>query len=260
MPHITPEKSSRATKDCPMCGEEILEVAVVCKHCGSDLRLAGAQHAAAASPPYWEAPPPGFAVIQAIRDSMSLTGSRFGILLGAQLLMLLVLIGLYYTTNSLYWQAPGLWLLLRLVVVWAPVFMEAGLEHIRLKVVDGQPASVGDLFSQSNKFFRFLFTSLSVAIIVGLGSLVLVIPGIIALLSLSFAPLAVIDRDLGAGDALRYSAQITRGVRLKLLGYFVLIDLINLAGALLFGLGLLFTVPFAGIAWAYAYRRLSAQR
>lgn len=32
----------RPTKDCPFCGEVILEKAVKCKHCGSDLTIAAA--------------------------------------------------------------------------------------------------------------------------------------------------------------------------------------------------------------------------
>ncbi|CAB4652593.1 unannotated protein [freshwater metagenome] len=43
------------------------------------------------------------------------------------------------------------------------------------------------------------------------------------------------------------------------LGLIVLLMLINIAGAMLCGIGLLFTYPMSSVAVAYAYRTLNGQ-
>jgi len=72
-----------------------------------------------------------------------------------------------------------------------------------------------------------------------------------------FTSFIVIDRALGPIDAMKESKRITSGYRWRLLGFVLLLALINLAGVIALVVGLLVTVPVTSIAFANAYRVLS---
>jgi uncharacterized membrane protein len=59
--------------------------------------------------------------------------------------------------------------------------------------------------------------------------------------------------------ALRRSAQITRGARIRLLGLSVVLLLLNLAGFVVCVVGLVVTYAISAVALAYVYRLLSGQ-
>jgi len=64
---------------------------------------------------------------------------------------------------------------------------------------------------------------------------------------------------VGVTESLKRSADITRGNRWNLFGLGVVLLLINIVGALLCFVGLLFTLGISILAWAYAYRTLSGE-
>lgn len=108
-------------------------------------------------------------------------------------------------------------------------------------------------------FLKFLAASILVAIVVGLGMLLLIVPGIILGLMFLFTTYIVIDRERGPIEAMKDSNAITRGFKWQLLGLGLLLALINLGGLLALGVGLLVTVPVTLLAFAYAYRVLSSR-
>ena len=106
-------------------------------------------------------------------------------------------------------------------------------------------------------FLKFLAASVLVAIVVGLGILLLIVPGVILGLMFLFTTYIVIDRERGPIEAMKESNTITRGYKWQLLGFCLLLALINLAGLLALVVGLLVTIPVTLLAFAYAYRMLS---
>lgn len=71
----------------------------------------------------------------------------------------------------------------------------------------------------------------------------------------SFVRFAVIDNTTVMAS-LRESAHLVRGHVLRLLGFFIVLLLLNLLGALLLLVGLLVTVPVTAIAYAHVYQHL----
>jgi uncharacterized membrane protein len=92
---------------------------------------------------------------------------------------------------------------------------------------------------------------------VAIGLVLLIVPGLIAMVLFMFSTFLVIDRGLGPIDALKASMEMTRGNRWPLFGFILLCLLILFVGVLALGVGLLVAAPVAGIAFAYAYRLLS---
>ena len=132
-----------------------------------------------------------------------------------------------------------------------------GWVRISLNVVDGKPASVGDLWARLDLLLPYAIASFLFSIMVGVGLVLLVIPGIYLALTFSFYGPVIVDREMGAIDGLRRSAEITRGHKWKLLGFWVTLLLLNLLGLILLVVGVLVTAAVSLLAIAYVYRTLS---
>lgn len=132
-----------------------------------------------------------------------------------------------------------------------------GIVFILLKIVENKKADYKDLFAKINLFLPYLFGSILSSIIIVLGFLLLIIPGIYFSLKFQFLTYAMVDKNLGPVDALKESSRITKKVKWKLLFFNILLVLINLLGVLAFGIGLLLTVPTTMIATTYVYKKLS---
>ncbi|MEG6509854.1 hypothetical protein V6C03_12860 [Methyloligella sp. 2.7D] len=131
-----------------------------------------------------------------------------------------------------------------------------GVTGFYLKAFDAPDrVALSDLW-QPHPFWNYLGASVLAGLSVGVGLVLLIVPGIIFALMFAFGTVVVMDRGLGPIKALEESRRITRGHRWRLLGFGLLLGLLNLAGLLAFGLGLLVTVPVSFLAGIYAYRLL----
>ncbi|HET8581380.1 MAG TPA: hypothetical protein VFL98_02850 [Candidatus Paceibacterota bacterium] len=108
-------------------------------------------------------------------------------------------------------------------------------------------------------FWKFLLTEIMLAIVVIIGFILLIVPGIILSLGLSFVQYLVMDRGIGYLDAMKESWRITKGHKWQLLGLFILLCLINILGFVCLIVGTLVTIPLTWFAMAHAYRVLEHQ-
>ena len=122
-----------------------------------------------------------------------------------------------------------------------------------------EPASAAlASFWHPQKFWSYLGTSILLVIIVTVGFILFIIPGFMALTALMFAPYFVIDKGLGPIEALKASAHITKGNRLRVFALIAAVSLLSLLGAAALIVGLLVAIPLTSIAYVHAYRRLAA--
>lgn len=147
---------------------------------------------------------------------------------------------------------------LALIVVILNVFIEMGLVAFALKAhADVDKAELKDLW-HPQRFWQYAAVKILTGIIVVVGLVLLIVPGIIAALALLFATYLVIDKNLGPIDAIKESVRITKGHRWQLFLLALALVGINILGALALMVGLLVTVPVSLLAVAHAYRKLSA--
>src|SRR5680860_1395550 len=106
-------------------------------------------------------------------------------------------------------------------------------------------------------FWKFLVASILVGFAIGIGLVLLIVPGILAMLFFTYSTVPVVDRDLGPIEALKESMRIGRGYRWSLLGLVALLALIVFVGMLALFVGLLVAMPVATLAFIHAYRVLS---
>ena len=106
-------------------------------------------------------------------------------------------------------------------------------------------------------FLNFLAASVVVGLAIGAGFILLIVPGIIFALMFMFTTFIVVDREAGPIEAMKESKRITYGYKWPLLGFALVLALINLLGLLALVVGLLVSIPVTTLAFVHAYRALS---
>lgn len=114
-----------------------------------------------------------------------------------------------------------------------------GLFYLYLRAARDQDPGLGDLFEGFRHYLSTLGAVLLVGILTMIGFVLLIIPGIIAAIRLSFVPFLVTDEDMGAIDALKESWSRTKGHGWSLFGLFLLAFPVALVGVLLLIIGII---------------------
>lgn len=128
-----------------------------------------------------------------------------------------------------------------------------------LAISRGEQPPFEDIFSGFHQFVRAMAIGLLTALAVGIGTLLLIIPGIIAGVGLSMAYYIALDRpELEAPDVLKASWELVwkGGHFWKVFGFALLAALLTLLGLLCFGVGVLFTTPMILVGQARLYEEL----
>ncbi len=147
-------------------------------------------------------------------------------------------------------------LMLLLVFVLSCVFM-AGYYNMALMAADGQEATFSAFSVSFKKILNLLLGAILYAIIVWIGFILCVIPGIIVGARLITFYFFIIDKDYNAIDALSKSWEATKGNTLNLILLYIVFYLINMLGALCCGIGIFVTAPMQVIGLALVYRKLT---
>lgn len=140
------------------------------------------------------------------------------------------------------------------LAITSPLLM--GNFIVSAKLLQGQAPEFSDFFAGFQYFLPLLLLSLVAGLFISIGTILLVIPGLYLVVAYLFASYLVVDRRLDFWPAMELSR---RTVTPRWFGYFafvLLVALLNLAGALLLGLGLLVTIPLSFCAITAAYANL----
>lgn len=155
--------------------------------------------------------------------------------------------------------SPSAILTANLITTLIQLVVSMGFITISLRLVDGKRAAFRDFFSSLPRFLPFLGATILQSVIVLAGMILLIIPGIIWGIKYQFTPYFVVDRGLGPTDALKASGIATAGVKGRLFLFGIALAALNIAGALLLGIGLFITIPVSILALAHTYRILAAR-
>lgn len=134
---------------------------------------------------------------------------------------------------------------------------------VGLMLIAGHTPKLADLFSKYNSgykiFLNYAIVSLIYGVLVVIGTFLFILPGLFVMVKLQFAKPLVVDKGLGALEALKKSWEMTQGNFWSLFGYVVAITVLNLIGAIPFFLGLLVTVPVTILASLHLYKKFSGE-
>lgn len=132
--------------------------------------------------------------------------------------------------------------------------MFTGFLMLFVKVKRGQQISVNDIFAYKGKFLPLLLGLIILGIIIGVGLILIVIPGLIFMTWWMYTLLFMVDKNMSFGDAMKASKKIvsSKGTLMHLL-FLIVCGIVGGIGSFLFGIGQLLTLPLAYGAIALAY-------
>lgn len=137
--------------------------------------------------------------------------------------------------------------------------VQGGLAIAGLRAASGRSVSVNDFFDGFASFDlarRLASTWLLTTVAVSLGFVLLVVPGLYLMMATAYAPLLVVDRRMGAWDAMRMSIEHVNARLGTHCAIFGCVLALVLGGSLACGLGLLVALPIAYVTLALCYQRL----
>jgi len=134
------------------------------------------------------------------------------------------------------------------------IFLSLGLTRIGLNVVSGKGFSIAMMFEGGKKLLPAIGATILYGVMVAIGLLLLIVPGIYLAMRYGQFLTAMVDRDLGIIESFQYSSSITTNNRMNLFLLALLGILIAIAGCLALCVGQFFALPVIGLSWIVAYR------
>jgi len=147
--------------------------------------------------------------------------------------------------------------ILKLVLRLVGLVMGMITTRISLDIFDHGKADLSRIAELLPQLPSYLAGKILYGLIILVGLILLIVPGIIASYMFLYVGYLIIDRGLGPIEALKESRAITDGVKWDLFLFSVVIGLLNILGVLFLFVGLLITVPITLMASAFVYRKLS---
>jgi len=129
-----------------------------------------------------------------------------------------------------------------------------GAKWVFLKAARGERIEVRDIFIVFQRnYWNVIIANVVVGIIIGLGIVMLIVPGIIFACRLAFVPYLVVDREMDVMDALRVSWDMTRGYGGQIFLMGLLAIPVVILGLLCVGVGVIVSVMWISTAFAVMY-------
>jgi len=132
-----------------------------------------------------------------------------------------------------------------------------GVSFAYLKAARGDKLEIKDMFEAFRNYWNVVLASLLVGVIVAIGFVLLIIPGIILACKLAFTPYLVVERKMEVFEAVQESWRMTNGHAWKVFLIGLLGIPIGIAGLICFGVGIIIAIMWITLAIASLYHAVS---
>lgn len=157
---------------------------------------------------------------------------------------------------------PGLlWLMIPLGIIGVglAIFVSGPIGYstkwVFLKAVRGEKYEIKDMFAVFQRnYWNAVLGNIVVGIIVGIGFMMLIVPGIIFACRLAFVPYLIIDREMEVTEALNKSWQMTKGYGWNIFFMGILAFFVFIAGLLALFFGVFISIVWISTAFATMYQ------
>ncbi|WP_415397753.1 hypothetical protein [Sulfurimonas sp. CS5] len=129
--------------------------------------------------------------------------------------------------------------------------MILGVKHAR-----EEELKVASIFDYFGMIIPVMLAYIAMSILLSIGFILLVIPGIYLAISYAFVYTLIVDKGLGVWEAMELSRKTVTQQWFKFFGLSLLSGIIIIISALPFGIGLIWSIPTTYIAYGLLYHRL----
>jgi uncharacterized membrane protein len=137
------------------------------------------------------------------------------------------------------------------IIVMAPVGY--GLNWIFLKAARNEKFNTQDLFMGFQNIWNVVFANILVSVIIGIGFVLLIVPGIMLACRMAFVSYLVMDKKMEALEAVRKSWEMTSGHSWTIFGMGFMSFFIAIAGIICLIVGIFPAILWIGSAFASLY-------
>ena len=201
-----------------------------------------------------------FSKSEAVLFGWNTLKKNFGFFLGMLAIVVAINLLVGLVMSSFSEEAPKVLVIAVSAISWIlDLLISMGVIRITLKFCDQEQATYRDLFSAYRLLLNYLVGSIVYGIMVAIGFVFLIAPGIYLAVKYQFYDYLIVDKGMGPIEAIKRSGVLTEGVKRNLVLFWLALVGINILGLIALGVGLIATVPVSWLANAYVYRRLQLQ-
>jgi uncharacterized membrane protein len=144
----------------------------------------------------------------------------------------------------------------QMVASLAIVTMFMGIHIMGMRHAENKSVAAGSIFRYFNKVPGILLCYFIMLIMIMLGTLLLILPGIYLMIAYAFAMPLVVEKNMSAWRALETSRKALTRKWFPMLGLMLLLMLINTIAMIPLGIGLIWTVPWSVLTMSMVYTKL----
>ncbi len=208
-----------------------------------------------------------FTISEILKEAWTLMKGAKRYILGGTIIMYIILFAfgalmaviqgvVFGSSHEHMAAAAGFQFLTQLVSMAISYPMTAGIMMIGIRRSVGLPIDLSLLFGYFGRVIPLVLMSLLSMVLVVIGFLLLVIPGIYLGVSYIMAMPLVVEKNLGPWRALETSRKAVTKKWFSIFGLFFVIGLISMVSMIPLGIGLIWTIPMASLAFGILYRTI----
>lgn len=192
-------------------------------------------------------------VEEVLTKAWSTFKAHWHVLVGSVLIMMAVSAVFDSVQKQVGESAPFASFLVVLLSIGVSVILQIGLTQLSLNVASNKSASIHDLIGDHTLALRYLCVSILYGLLILVGLVLLIVPGVYWAIKYSQCYLTLIDKRTGIMESFRISAALTEGNKKKLFVLLLALIGINFVGLIALIVGLLVSIPVTIVASAYIY-------
>lgn len=159
------------------------------------------------------------------------------------------------SSDGLSGFTPGM-IIMKIISAIISILFSLGYLKNVFQALDGDEPQFAAYGQQAHKILTYFCSNILAFLIVLIGLVFLIIPGIYLALRLQFFSAAIVDDNAGIIESLKKSWEITKGHTFSLFLLCLTMIGICIVGCLLFIVGIFVAIPLTYMMYAYVYRKL----